>query len=353
MANQNPSFPDRFELIPLSSEEQSVLSQLLLDARLMQDPSASAMVTKAFKLLCFSYRAGKKISGVSHYHSALQVAQALLTHMKPDAETLAAVLIYDPLDVPKWPLKKIPDEFSSTVAQLVNGMITYRHLYELERIERSEDFADLLNYTADDLRNTHIFLAHRLFILQTIPQIPVQRRVDIGKTAMDTLAPMAAKIQLETVAEELEDLGFKATDPVGYKFIIRKLGEKKAISELFVREFLEPVQTVLEQSGLHYTLRGWPRNVYSWYRDMAKQKKSFESIFGQFKIEIILAEHHTRDDCRRVNSLLKREFTTIYDKFADFITRAGEGGYEALHTAVITESGIEVEIRIRIKKMDE
>src|SRR5699024_7129881 len=166
-------------------------------------------------------------------------------------------------------------------------------------------------------------------------------------------APLAHRFGLFKMKNELEDLCFKVIDPNSYKFLARKLREKKEAREAFIEEFMEPIKKELENQNYISEIKGRPKHIYSIYRKMQTQQKPFEEIYDLFAIRIILEEPHTKEDCWRVYSIITDWYTPIPKRFRDFISVPKANGYQSLHTTVITKKGRKVEVQIRTRPMDD
>ena len=156
---------------------------------------------------------------------------------------------------------------------------------------------------------------------------------------MDLYAPLAHRFGLFNIKNELEDLSFKAIDPTSFKFIARKLREKKESREVFIDEFMMPVGRQLIKQNFNFEIKGRPKHIYSIYRKMQRQQKPFEEIYDLFAIRVILEESHTKEDCWRVYSIITDWYTPIPERFRDFISVPKANGYQSLHTTVITNRG--------------
>jgi GTP pyrophosphokinase/guanosine-3',5'-bis(diphosphate) 3'-pyrophosphohydrolase len=170
---------------------------------------------------------------------------------------------------------------------------------------------------------------------------------------MELYAPLAHRFGLFNIKSELEDLCFKVIDPNSYKFIARKLREKKEAREAFIEEFMDPIEDELDNQGFTFEMKGRPKHIYSIFRKMQRQQKPFEEIYDLFAIRIILEEPHTKEDCWRVYSIITDWYTPIPKRFRDFISVPKANGYQSLHTTVITKKGRKVEVQIRTRHMDD
>ena len=204
----------------------------------------------------------------------------------------------------------------------------------------------------EDMRVILIKFADRLHNMRTIQYLAREKQIQISSETMDLYAPLAHRFGLFAIKNELEDLCFKTIDPVSFRYVARKLREKKEDRETFINELMMPVGRELAKLNLKFEIKGRPKHIYSIYRKMQRQQKPFEEIYDLFAIRIILDEPHTKEDCWRVYSTITDSYTPIPERFRDFISVPKVNGYQSLHTTVITNKGKKVEFLIRTKKMD-
>ncbi|MEX2604428.1 MAG: RelA/SpoT family protein, partial [Gracilimonas sp.] len=187
----------------------------------------------------------------------------------------------------------------------------------------------------------------------TIQHLKREKQIKIASETMDLYAPLAHRFGLFRIKNELEDLCFKTLDPTSFKFVARKLREKKEDREEFINEFMEPIKNELAKMNLNFEIKGRPKHILSIYRKMQRQQKPFEEIYDLFAIRITLEDPHTKEDCWRVYSIITDWYTPIPERFRDFISVPKANGYQSLHTTVITNKGRKVEVQIRTRRMDD
>jgi GTP pyrophosphokinase/guanosine-3',5'-bis(diphosphate) 3'-pyrophosphohydrolase len=206
---------------------------------------------------------------------------------------------------------------------------------------------------AEDVRVVLIKFADRLHNMRTISHLPRERQLKKATETMELYAPLAHRFGLFKIKNEFEDLCFKVIDPNSYKFIVRKLREKKEAREQFIDEFMTPIEKELNEQNFRFEIKGRPKHIYSIYRKMQMQQKPFEEIYDLFAIRVILEDPHKKEDCWRVYSIITDWYTPIPKRFRDFISVPKANGYQSLHTTVITKQGRKVEVQIRTRKMDD
>ncbi|MCH8558800.1 MAG: bifunctional (p)ppGpp synthetase/guanosine-3',5'-bis(diphosphate) 3'-pyrophosphohydrolase [Balneolia bacterium] len=341
---------DEYELAEV---QQGDLAKLLeLCRKNMKDPDEK-LVERAFKLTYLSHDGITRASGEPYYLHPLAVAEIIAEEIGMDDVSVAAALLHDTVEDTDITLKDIEQEFGPVVMQLIDGLTKISGVFKSKNVKQAETFMKLLMYMAEDLRVVLIKFADRLHNMRTIHHLPRKKQLSIATETIELYAPFAHRFGLYKIKSELEDLCFKATDPTGYKFIARKLRDKKESREEFIDVFMEPIREQLERSGFNFEIKGRPKHIYSIYKKMMRQQKPFEEIYDLFAIRIILDEPHTKEDCWRVYSFITDSYTPIPERFRDFVSVPKANGYRSLHTTVITNRGRKVEVQIRTRHMDE
>lgn len=311
------------------------------------------LIERAFKLTFLSHDGVVRASGEPYYYHPLAVAEIIAAEIGMDDVSVAAALLHDTVEDTEVSLDDIEQEFGPVVRKLIDGLTKISDVFKSKGVKQAETFMKLLMYMADDLRVVLIKFADRLHNMRTIHHLPRNKQLSIATETTELYAPLAHRFGLHKLKSELEDLSFKTTDPNGYKFIARKLRERKDDREKFIAEFMEPIREQLERSGFNFEIKGRPKHIYSIYRKMVRQQKPFEEVYDLFAIRIILDEPHRKEDCWRVYSFITDSYTPITERFRDFLSVPKANGYRSLHTTVITNQGRKVEVQIRTRQMDE
>ena len=341
---------DQFEL---ERPQQLELENLLKVCRESLDYCDEDLIERAFKLCYLAHRGETRASGEPYYLHPIEVAIIVAKEIGIDDVSVAAALLHDTVEDTPITLADIEKYFDPTVTHLIDGLTKISGVFKNRNTKQAEAFMKLLLSMSEDLRVVLIKFADRLHNMRTIQHLPREKQIVIASETVELYAPLAHRFGLYKLKSELEDLSFKVLDPTGYRFIARKLREKKEAREKFIQEFMEPIRNRLVEAGFHFDIKGRPKHIYSIYRKMMRQQKPFEEIYDLFAIRIILDEPHQKEDCWRVYSFITDSYTPIPERFRDFISVPKANGYQSLHTTVITNRGIKVEIQIRTRKMDE
>lgn len=341
------------EAYQLPKKQHKELEQFLTISREYMDHCDDEMVQRAFKLCYASHEGETRASGEPYYQHPIEVAKIIIRELNMDDVSVAAALLHDTVEDTEVTLDYIESKFGSTVANLIDGLTKISGVFENKGTKQAETFMKLLLTMAEDLRVVLIKFSDRLHNMRTIQHLNRKKQLKIASETMELYAPLAHRFGLFQMKSELEDLSFKVMDPTGFKFIARKLRDKKESREVFIDEVMEPIKNQLVDTGFNFEIKGRPKHIYSIYKKMMRQQKPFEEIYDLFAIRIILDEPHTKEDCWRVYSFITDWYTPLPERFRDFISVPKTNGYQSLHTTVITGEGKKVEVQIRTRKMDE
>jgi len=353
MAKVDTHNSKRIEKHKLNKLQNSILQELLDLCHTHLDETDDELITKAFKLCHLSHEGVERASGEPYYLHPVEVAKIMAAEFTIDDESVAAALLHDTVEDTSVTLEDIEHIFGEVVAHLIDGVTKITGVFENRDSKQAETFMKLLLSMAEDIRVVLIKFADRLHNMRTIKHLPKQKQMKKATETIELYAPLAHRFGLFKIKNEFEDLCFKVIDPNSYKFIARKLKEKKDAREKFIKEFMQPIENELADMKFAFEIKGRPKHIYSIYRKMQKQQKPFEEIYDLFAIRIILENPHKKEDCWRVYSIITDWYTPIPKRFRDFISVPKANGYQSLHTTVITKTGRKVEVQIRTRKMDD
>ncbi|MGD8748792.1 MAG: bifunctional (p)ppGpp synthetase/guanosine-3',5'-bis(diphosphate) 3'-pyrophosphohydrolase [Balneolaceae bacterium] len=353
MADTNTTYNIDLDEYTLDPPQQQDLDQLLKVCRENLDEVDEKLVSRAFKLCYVSHKGIERASGEPYYYHPVAVAKIVASEINIDDVSVVAALLHDTVEDTPVTLEDIEEKFGDKVAHLIDGVTKISGVFKSRNTKQAETFMKLLLSMAEDIRVVLIKFADRLHNMRTIQHLPREKQLQKATETMELYAPLAHRFGLFNIKSELEDLCFKVIDPNSYKFIARKLREKKESREAFIEEFMKPIRDELEKQGFTFEMKGRPKHIYSIFRKMQHQQKPFEEIYDLFAIRIILEGPHTKEDCWRVYSIITDWYTPIPKRFRDFISVPKANGYQSLHTTVITKKGRKVEVQIRTRHMDD
>lgn len=289
-------------------------------------------------------------SGEPYVSHPVAVATILLD-LGLDTAALVAALLHDVVEDTEIPLEDITAQFGEEVAALVDGVtklgrISFSSLEE----EQAENLRKMLLAMSKDVRVMLIKLCDRLHNMRTAGAWPEQKRRDKALETMEVYAPIAHRLGISGIKEELEDLSLSILDPYGYREIIELMGQKADALD-YVQEIAKTVQRNLEENDLHgAVIHSRVKSVYSIYRKMYIQNRSFEEIYDTYALRIIL---DTIPECYTALGVIHDMYHPLPNRFKDYISTPKPNMYQSLHTTVISHEGIAFEIQIRTHEMDQ
>ena len=286
----------------------------------------------------------------------LQTALTLCDTIAPDRTMVIATMIYnlcrgDYLDVPR-----VKELFGDDIAHVVHGLLHVAPLYKKQAAVENENFHKLLLSFAEDVRVILIMTVDRLALMRTINHHPNEKFVrEIASESRYLYAPLAHKLGLYAIKNELEDTSLKYLNRKVFTQIANRLQETKTERDKYVEDFIKPIDKRLKEEGLTFELKGRTKSINSIWQKMQKQGVDLSGIYDLFAIRIILDT--TPKDEKRACWLAYSIVTDIYkanpSRFKDWITIPKSNGYESLHITVYGPGDKWVEVQIRSRRMDE
>ena len=307
------------------------------------------MITKAYDLANKAHNGVCRRSGEPYICHPLAVARLVLD-LGMDSESIAAALLHDVVEDTPTTLDDLKAAFGEEVALLVDGVtkLTKIQFSNIEELQ-AENLRKMLLAMSRDVRVMIIKLCDRLHNMRTGDAWPEQKRRDKARETMEVYAPIANRLGILNVKEELEDRSLHYLDPVGYEEISKMLSERAG------EEFLARVSSVIElrlkESGIEgATIKRRVKSIYGIYRKTIMQNKSFDEIYDIYAVRVIL---DTLAECYSTLGLIHDMYHPLPNRFKDYISTPKPNGYQSLHTTVIGHEGIPFEVQIRTRKMDE
>ena len=307
------------------------------------------MIEKAYNLANDAHKGVCRRSGEPYICHPLAVARLVLD-LGMDTESIAAALLHDVVEDTPTTLDDLKSAFGEEVALLVDGVtkLTKIQFSNIEELQ-AENLRKMLLAMSRDVRVMIIKLCDRLHNMRTGDAWPEQKRRDKARETMEVYAPIANRLGILNVKEELEDRSLHYLDPVGYEEISKMLSERAG--EEFLASVSGVIEQRLEESGIEgATIKRRVKSIYGIYRKTIMQNKSFDEIYDIYAVRIIL---DTLAECYSTLGLIHDMYHPLPNRFKDYISTPKPNGYQSLHTTVIGHEGIPFEVQIRTRKMDE
>lgn len=305
-------------------------------------------IDKAFNIAVRSHEGQLRCSGQPYVIHPILVAK-IVAELGMDKESVIAALLHDVVEDTDLTLEDVTEKFGKSVASLVDGVTKLGKVPLSTREEvQAENVRKMLLAMSEDIRVIIIKLADRLHNMRTLEFMPPQKQRDKALETLEIYAPIAHRLGIRAVKEELEDLAIKHLDPVGYAEIEKSL-EVRGKSR---RDYLDEIKGRIEErvckSVKDAHIDGRVKSIHGIYRKMYMQNKNFDEIYDVYAIRIIV---DTVIDCYNCLGIIHDMFRPIPGRFKDYISTPKANMYQSLHTTVIGKEGIPFEVQIRTWEM--
>ncbi|MCI8622209.1 MAG: bifunctional (p)ppGpp synthetase/guanosine-3',5'-bis(diphosphate) 3'-pyrophosphohydrolase [Provencibacterium sp.] len=302
------------------------------------------MIGEAYRVAELAHGEQKRASGEPYIIHPLNVAQIVVS-LGMDSESVEAALLHDVVEDTDLTQEDISRQFGQPVADMVDGVTKLRKIpFSSREEQQAENVRKMLLAMAKDVRVIIIKLADRLHNLRTLDYVKEQSRRDKALETMEVYAPIANRLGMTQIKEELEDLALKFLDPVGYAEIERMLDFNREAREAFLQKVVEKLHARLEPEHPHIQIYGRVKSIYGIYRKVYMQAKSFEEIYDIYAVRTIV---NTVNECYNILGIIHDIFTPLPGRFKDYISTPKQNLYQSLHTTVIDKEGIPFEVQIR------
>ena len=319
------------------------------------EPGEKKEIREAFALAMEAHSGMRRKSGESYIFHPLAVANICAREIGLGKTAIICALLHDVVEDTDVTLEDIEIKFGSKVANIIDGLTKIAGVVGKTNSIQAENFRKILLTLADDVRVILIKLADRLHNMRTLEAMGRNNQLKIASETLVLFAPLAHRLGLYSIKNELEDLSLKYTEPIVYKEITQKLQQSKAQRNKYIRKFIEPVQESLSELNFKYEIKSRPKSIYSIYSKMKKQDIPFEEVYDLFAIRIIVdsGPENEKSDCWRVYSIITDYYKPNPERLRDWISVPKGNGYESLHTTVMGQQGKWVEVQIRSRRMDD
>lgn len=322
------------------------LKQMILESG---RPYDMEMLDKAYHLAERAHDGQFRRSGEPYICHPLHVAM-LLVDLGMDTESLAAALMHDVVEDTSVTLDELESQFGTDVAHMVDGVTKLTKIkFSSVEEQQAENLRKMLMAMSQDVRVMIIKLCDRLHNMRTGDAWPEQKRRDKALETMEVYAPIAHRLGISNIKEELEDRSLRYLDPVGYQNIKDLLAENGGRE--FVTNIAEVIRERLAENGMpEAIMKSRVKSVYGIYRKMFMQNRDFEEIYDVYAVRIIL---DTVAECYNALGVIHDMYHPLPNRFKDYISTPKPNGYQSLHTTVIGHEGIPFEVQIRTREMDQ
>lgn len=336
------------------------LADLLERASTYLSDDRLQLVEEAYTFAAAQHDGQFRMSGEPYIDHPLHAA-LYLADLKQDSATLAATLLHDVIEDCALSKEELEERFGVEVSRLVDGVtkLTRIDLISEDRLDeeisdsraQAESIRKMLVAMAEDVRVVVIKLADRLHNMQTLRALPTKRRRAVAQETLDIYSPLAHRLGMWDVKWQLEDMAFRALNPEEYRDISRRLAIRRVEREAYLERQCQTLRTTLEAASIPADLNGRPKSIYSIHQKIQKysaQGKEYNEIYDLYAIRVLV---NTNADCYNTLGVVHQLWHPVPGQFDDYIATPKENMYQSLHTTVMCEDGIPLEIQVRTFEM--
>jgi guanosine-3',5'-bis(diphosphate) 3'-pyrophosphohydrolase len=320
------------------------LLEKLRKNRPSEDPWA---VRRAYEIAVERHRDQIRNSGDPYLTHLLEVAH-ILADMRLDATTLTAALLHDVVEDTEFPISRIQERFGVEVARLVEGVTKIGRLNMMAPEARQvENIRKMLLAMVNDVRVVLVKLADRLHNMRTLEYLDRERQQRISRETLDIYAPIAHRLGMGNIRNELEDLSFRYLEPEAFLALQKEVSDKEGIHRKFLEEVQNTIQTKLVESGIPAELEARVKGLYSLHRKLVRQERQLEQVYDLLAVRVITDSER---NCYAALGVVHHIWHPVPGRFKDYIAMARPNLYQSLHTTVL-HGGQPLEVQIRTQEM--
>ena len=309
-----------------------------------------AVIVSAYEYAKKMHEGQTRSSGEPYYTHPVEVA-SILAYMKMDLGTVITAILHDTLEDTEATYEELEERFGKEVADLVNGVSKLTQI-ESKTLEgkQAENFRKLLLAMSEDIRVLIVKLADRLHNMRTIEGLKQDKQRRIALETLEIYAPLAERIGLHQVKEELEDLAFAVMNPEARESIANRLDFLRKEGGNVVKKIIKELQKLFKKAGIEAEIVGREKTRYSIWKKMQRKNVAFEQLSDIMAFRILVEDVPT---CYQVLGLIHNTYPSVPGRFKDYVSTPKPNGYKSIHTTVMGPSQQRIEIQIRTEEMEE
>jgi GTP diphosphokinase / guanosine-3',5'-bis(diphosphate) 3'-diphosphatase len=343
-----PSVPGRAVKSPRSRMMRQY--DLVERVRSYNPDTDEALLNRAYVYAMVAHGEQTRASGDPYFSHPLEVA-AILTDLKLDDATIVAALLHDTIEDTEATRAEIDNVFGHEIGALVEGLTKLKRLELVSReAKQAENLRKLLLAIADDVRVLLIKLADRLHNMRTLEFVPPTSRQRIAEETLDIYAPLAGRMGMQEMREELEDLSFRTLDPEAYAVVTQRLDALADRNRNLIGEIESQLSANLAKNGISARVTGRRKRPFSIWTKMERKSVGFEQLSDIFGFRVVMKEVEA---CYRALGVVHTTWPVVPGRFKDYISTPKQNDYRSIHTTVIGPGKQRVELQIRTEEMDQ
>jgi guanosine-3',5'-bis(diphosphate) 3'-pyrophosphohydrolase len=306
------------------------------------------LIRRAYDFSAGVHRGQKRRSGEPYLIHPMAVA-GIIADLKLDVPSVVGGLLHDTVEDTLTTLDEIKNLFGPEIAGLVDGVtkLSQVNFTSLEE-KQAENFRKMIVAMAKDIRVILIKLADRTHNMRTLDHMPVEKQLATAQETLDIYAPLAHRLGIAWVKDELEDLALKHLHPEIYYQLKRNVAKKKTAREKYINEVIALIGKILEKEGIEAEVTGRPKHFYSIYQKMETQNLLYDQIYDLVAFRVLV---DTVRECYETLGVIHSQWKPVPGRFKDYVALPKPNMYQSLHTTVIGPYGERMEIQIRTQEM--
>ena len=307
------------------------------------------LLNKAYVYAMQKHGHQRRASGDPYFSHPLEVA-AILTDMHLDESTIAVALLHDTIEDTSATRQEIDQLFGPDIGKLVEGLTKLKKLDLVsKKAEQAENLRKLLLAISEDVRVLLVKLADRLHNMRTLDHVPENKRLRIAEETMDIYAPLAGRMGMQGMREELEDLAFRTINPEAYRTVTERLAAVFDRNRGVVGEIEKALSALFEKHGIKADVKSRQKKPWSVFRKMETKALSFEQLSDIFGFRVLVEKV---EDCYRALGAIHTTWSMVPGRFKDYISTPKQNDYRSIHTTIVGPSRQRIELQIRTREMN-
>ncbi|ESX52981.1 GTP pyrophosphokinase [Mesorhizobium sp. LSHC422A00] len=308
-----------------------------------------ALLNKAYVYAMQKHGHQKRASGDPYFSHPLEVA-AILTEMHMDEATIAVALLHDTIEDTTATRAEIDDLFGPEMGKLVEGLTKLKKLDLVsKKAEQAENLRKLLLAISEDVRVLLVKLADRLHNMRTLDHMPEAKRLRIAEETMDIYAPLAGRMGMQGMREELEEIAFRFINPEAYRAVTARLAEIFERNKGVLTDIEKALSALFEKHAINAAVKSRQKKPWSVFRKMEAKALSFEQLSDIFGFRVVV---DSVEDCYRALGAIHTTWSMVPGRFKDYISTPKQNDYRSIHTTIVGPSRQRVELQIRTREMN-
>jgi GTP diphosphokinase / guanosine-3',5'-bis(diphosphate) 3'-diphosphatase len=306
------------------------------------------LIRKAYEFSQKHHAGQSRASGQPYLVHPLEVA-LVLAEMKMDPVAIAAGLLHDSVEDTSVTVVDIRKEFGEQVAHIVEGVTKISAIdFATREEQQAENLRKMMLAMVDDIRVVLIKLADRLHNMRTLEHLPPDRQQKIARETLEIYAPIAHRLGMGKIRGELEDLGFRYVDPIGYQQVHDAVEARRKAGEAFLGRVESVFRDKLKEAGITAAVESRIKRLYSIHKKLQRQHITVEQVYDLYAVRVVT---QSIQDCYAVLGIIHNLWRPVPGRIKDFIAMPRPNLYQSLHTSVISEEGTPFEVQIRTEEM--